>query len=48
VVDEANWQQECSRFEDALPRGEACILDGQTHEIEPSVLGPALEAFLAD
>jgi pimeloyl-ACP methyl ester carboxylesterase len=32
---------------DALPNGQARILAGQTHDIEPSVLGPVLEAFLA-
>jgi pimeloyl-ACP methyl ester carboxylesterase len=32
---------------DALPHGEARILDGQTHDIEPAVLGPVLAAFLA-
>ena len=32
---------------DALPNGQARILDGQTHDIEPPVLGPVLAAFLA-
>jgi hypothetical protein len=32
---------------DATPRGQTRILEGQTHDIEPSVLGPVLEAFLA-
>jgi pimeloyl-ACP methyl ester carboxylesterase len=32
---------------DVLPNGEARILEGQTHDIEPSVLGPVLERFLA-
>ena len=32
---------------DALPDGQARILEDQTHDIEPSVLGPVLEAFLA-
>ena len=31
----------------ALPNGQAQILEGQTHDIVPSVLGPVLEAFLA-
>jgi hypothetical protein len=31
---------------DVLPNGQARILEGQTHDIEPSVLGPVLEAFL--
>jgi predicted alpha/beta-hydrolase family hydrolase len=30
----------------ALPNGEARILEGQTHDIDPSVLDPVLEAFL--
>jgi pimeloyl-ACP methyl ester carboxylesterase len=32
---------------DALPNGQACILEDQTHDIDPSVVGPVLEAFLA-
>ena len=32
---------------DALPNGQVRILEGQTHDIEPSVLGPVLQAFLA-
>jgi pimeloyl-ACP methyl ester carboxylesterase len=32
---------------DALPRGQARILEGQTHDLVPSVLGPVLEEFLA-
>jgi hypothetical protein len=32
---------------DALPNGQAHILDGQGHDIEPSLLGPVLETFLA-
>jgi pimeloyl-ACP methyl ester carboxylesterase len=32
---------------DALPRGQARILEGQTHDLVPSVLGPVLDAFLA-
>jgi pimeloyl-ACP methyl ester carboxylesterase len=32
---------------DALPNGQARILEDQTHDIEPSVLGPVLKAFLA-
>jgi hypothetical protein len=31
---------------DALPNGEVRILEGQTHDIEPSVLGPMLDGFL--
>jgi|SRR5579884_1216625 len=31
---------------DALPRGQLRILDGQTHDMVPSVLGPLLEQFL--
>ena len=31
----------------AMPNGQARILEDQTHDIDPSVLGPALEAFLA-
>jgi pimeloyl-ACP methyl ester carboxylesterase len=31
----------------ALPNGRASILEGQTHDIVPSALGPALQAFLA-
>jgi pimeloyl-ACP methyl ester carboxylesterase len=30
---------------DVLPNGEARILEGQSHDIEPSVLGPVLEAW---
>jgi len=29
-----------------LPSGQAQVLEGQTHDIEPAVLGPVLEAFL--
>jgi hypothetical protein len=32
---------------DALPNGHARILEGLGHDIEPSVLGPVLETFLA-
>jgi pimeloyl-ACP methyl ester carboxylesterase len=32
---------------DALPNAQARILEGQTHDIDPPVLGPALAAFLA-
>jgi len=32
---------------DALPHGQALILEGQTHDLVPSVLGPPLEAFFA-
>ena len=32
---------------EALPNGQAHILEGQTHDIVPSVLGPVLHAFLA-
>jgi pimeloyl-ACP methyl ester carboxylesterase len=31
---------------EALPNGQARILDGQGHDIEPAVLGPVLLAFL--
>jgi pimeloyl-ACP methyl ester carboxylesterase len=31
----------------ALPNAQAHVLDGQTHDIDPSVLGPVLERFLA-
>ncbi len=31
---------------DALPNGQARILEGQTHDIVPSALGPVLEEFL--
>jgi RNA polymerase sigma-70 factor, ECF subfamily len=31
----------------ALPKGQARILEGQTHDIEPSVLGPVLDAYFA-
>ena len=31
----------------ALPHGQARILEGQGHDLEPQVLGPVLEAFLA-
>src|SRR5205807_743985 len=30
----------------ALPHGEARILEDQTHDIEPSALGPVVDAFL--
>jgi hypothetical protein len=30
---------------DALPRGQARILDGQTHDVDDAVLAPALKAF---
>jgi pimeloyl-ACP methyl ester carboxylesterase len=32
---------------DVLPNGQACILEGQTHDIVPSALGPALKTFLS-
>jgi pimeloyl-ACP methyl ester carboxylesterase len=32
---------------DALPRGQALILEGQTHDLVPAVLGPPLGTFLA-
>jgi len=32
---------------DALPNGQARILEGQGHDLEPSVLGPVLHPFLA-
>ena len=31
----------------ALPNGHTQILEGQNHDIEPSVLGPVLQAFIA-
>jgi hypothetical protein len=31
----------------ALPAGQARVLDGQTHDIDPAVLGPELARFLA-
>jgi len=31
---------------DALPNGQARILEGETHDIVPSALGPVLEEFL--
>ncbi|HEY7736777.1 MAG TPA: alpha/beta hydrolase [Candidatus Limnocylindrales bacterium] len=31
-----------------LPNGQARILDGQEHNVDPTVIGPALAAFLAD
>jgi pimeloyl-ACP methyl ester carboxylesterase len=33
---------------DALPDGRACIVEGQTHDLVPAVLGPLLERFFAD
>ncbi len=32
---------------DGLPDGRICILEGQTHDLVPAVLGPVLEAFFA-
>lgn len=32
---------------DAMPNGQAHIMEGQTHDIVPAVLGPVLEEFLA-
>ncbi|HEX8969210.1 MAG TPA: alpha/beta hydrolase, partial [Chloroflexota bacterium] len=32
---------------EALPHGEARVLEGQTHDIEPTALGPVVEAFFA-
>jgi pimeloyl-ACP methyl ester carboxylesterase len=32
---------------DTMPNGQAHIMEGQTHDIMPAVLGPVLEAFLA-
>jgi pimeloyl-ACP methyl ester carboxylesterase len=31
----------------ALPNAQAHVLAGQTHDIDPSVLGPVLERFLS-
>jgi hypothetical protein len=33
---------------DLLPNAQPRILEGQTHDIDPSILGPHLHAFLAD
>ena len=30
---------------DAIPTGEARILEGQTHDVDPAVLAPALKEF---
>jgi hypothetical protein len=31
---------------EALPHGELRVLDGQTHEVQPEVLGPVLTGFI--
>jgi hypothetical protein len=33
---------------DALPNGQLCILEDQTHDLIPEVLGPVLERFFDD
>lgn len=41
------WMRETAQaLADALPQGQARILDGQTHDADDAVLGPALKAFL--
>lgn len=32
---------------DLLPNGSAHILEGQTHDLDPSVVGPVVEAFVS-
>ena len=32
---------------DLLPNGQHGLLEGQTHDVDPSVITPALEAFFA-
>ena len=38
-------RQSAEALADALPHGEVCILEDQSHELVPAVLGPVLEAF---
>ncbi len=40
-------RQAAEALADALPNGQARILEDQTHDIVPSALGPVLETFLA-
>ncbi|MFC9282596.1 alpha/beta fold hydrolase [Streptomyces collinus] len=42
------WMREAGRaVAEAVPRGTYRVLDGQTHMVEPDVLGPALAEFFA-
>jgi hypothetical protein len=36
----------CRDIADAVPRGEYRVLEGQTHMVEPDVLGPVLADYL--
>lgn len=41
------WMREVARaVAEAVPRGSHRVLEGQTHMVEPEVLGPVLEEFL--
>ncbi|TWV30340.1 alpha/beta hydrolase [Streptomyces misionensis] len=42
-----DWmRQACRDIADAVPRGEYRVLEGQTHMVEPDVLGPVLTEYL--
>ncbi|MFR9788915.1 alpha/beta fold hydrolase [Streptomyces sp. MB22_4] len=42
------WMRQAGRdVADAAPRGEYRVLEGQTHMVEPEVLGPVLAGFFA-
>ncbi|MFF8991719.1 alpha/beta fold hydrolase [Streptomyces sp. NPDC014983] len=42
------WMRQAGRdIADAAPRGEYRVLEGQTHMVEPEVLGPVLAGFFA-
>ena len=41
------WMAEtAAALAEAIPHGEVAILDGQTHDVAPQVLAPAMVAFL--
>ena len=42
------WMDQTARaMADLLPNGQHGLLEGQTHDVDPSVIAPALEAFFA-
>jgi pimeloyl-ACP methyl ester carboxylesterase len=42
------WMDQTARaMADLLPKGQHGLLEGQTHDVDPSVITPALEAFFA-
>ena len=42
------WMRETAQaLADAIPDGQVRFLDGQGHDVDPAVLGPALKEFFA-